>query len=84
MAKTWLADDDAGVYGGVYAFVDRAALTAYLDSDIVAQAIATPGITGLPDRCLASPADRVSRSRATRAGTFHRRPAVPDRQPGGP
>jgi hypothetical protein len=47
VAKTWLADDDTAVYGGVYTFTDRAALTAYLDSDLLAQAAATPGITGV-------------------------------------
>lgn len=47
VAKTWLADDANAVYGGVYTFTDRDALTAYLDSDLLAQAAATPGITGV-------------------------------------
>jgi hypothetical protein len=46
VAKSWLADDEAGVYGGVYTFVDRAAVEAYLSSDLLAQAGATPGLTG--------------------------------------
>lgn len=46
VAKTWLADDEAGIFGGVYTFRDGAAVTAYLDSDLLAQAAATPGLTG--------------------------------------
>lgn len=44
-SKVWLADDDAGVYGGVYTFADRASLDGYLASDLLAQAAATPGLT---------------------------------------
>jgi hypothetical protein len=45
-SKIWLADDEARVYGGVYLFADRAALDAYLASDLLAQAAATPGLSG--------------------------------------
>jgi hypothetical protein len=45
-SKLWLADDDTGVYGGVYTFADRVSLDAYLASDLLAQAAATPGLTG--------------------------------------
>ena len=40
-----LADPAGGVYGGVYTFEDRAMLEAYLESDLFAQAGATPGLT---------------------------------------
>jgi hypothetical protein len=45
-SKIWLADEAAGVYGGVYLFIDRPALDAYLASDLLEQAAATPGLTG--------------------------------------
>jgi hypothetical protein len=44
-SKVWLADESTGVYGGVYAFTDRAALDAYLASELLAGAAATPGLT---------------------------------------
>ena len=34
LSKTWLADEATNTYGGVYAFVDRDALDAYLGSDL--------------------------------------------------
>ena len=46
VSKVWLADPDGGVYGGVYTFEDRAALEGYVESDLFAQAGATPGLTG--------------------------------------
>jgi hypothetical protein len=34
LSKTWLADEATNTYGGVYAFVDRDALDAYLGGDL--------------------------------------------------
>ena len=35
-SKTWLADSDNGVYGGVYLFRDRDAFAAFAGSDLAA------------------------------------------------
>ena len=35
-SKTWLADADSGVYGGVYLFRDREAFEAFASSDLAA------------------------------------------------
>jgi hypothetical protein len=47
VSKVWLADRANGVYGGVYAFEDGAAVDAFLASDLLAHAAATPGLVDL-------------------------------------
>jgi hypothetical protein len=47
LSKTWLADAAANRYGGVYLFADRAALEAYLASDIVRGVRANPHFADL-------------------------------------
>lgn len=40
MAKVWLADEERGVYGGVYVFETEAAADAYLASDLFRRGVA--------------------------------------------
>ena len=42
LSKVWLADEAANTYGGVYTWVDRSAMEAYLRSDIFAGVAANP------------------------------------------
>jgi hypothetical protein len=49
-SKVWLADREAGVYGGVYAFESAEATDEYLGSELFAMVGATPGFTGITVR----------------------------------
>jgi len=42
LAKVWLADPDTNTYGGVYLFRDRAAMDAYVASDLFATVASYP------------------------------------------
>ena len=46
-SKIWLADREAGVYGGVYAFESAEAADEYLSSELFAGVGATPGFAGI-------------------------------------
>ena len=50
LGKTWLADPATKTYGGVYAFVDRQSLEAYLASDIVRSMRADPHLDDMQTR----------------------------------
>ena len=66
ISKVWLADEAANTYGGVYTWVDRAAMEAYLRSDIFSAVAANPGFANITSRdydVLESPS-RITRARA--------------------
>ncbi len=46
-SKVWLADREAGVYGGVYAFESAEAADEFIGSELFAQVGSTPGLTGI-------------------------------------
>jgi hypothetical protein len=48
--KTWLTDPSSNTYGGVYKFRDRAALDAYLASDLFAGVKSNPSFTNVRAR----------------------------------
>lgn len=50
LAKIWLADTDAGTYGGVYLFRDREALQAFAGSELFAEVAAFPNFTDITAR----------------------------------
>lgn len=47
ISKVWLADGESGTYGGVYTWRDRAAMEAYVASDLFAGVANNPHLTGL-------------------------------------
>jgi heme-degrading monooxygenase HmoA len=50
ISKTWLADEERGVYGGVYVWRDRAAFEAYTRSELFAGVEANPHFTDVAVR----------------------------------
>jgi quinol monooxygenase YgiN len=48
--KTWLTDPTSNTYGGVYKFRDRAALDAYLVSDLFRGVESNPAFTNVTAR----------------------------------
>lgn len=50
IAKIWLADPATNVYGGVYLFRDRAAMDAYVASDLFATVATYPHFTDIASR----------------------------------
>jgi hypothetical protein len=50
VSKVWLADPVGGVYGGIYTFVDAAAVDSFLGSELFAGVGATPGLTDVSVR----------------------------------
>ncbi len=65
LAKVWLADPATNTYGGVYLFRDRAAMDAYVASDLFASVSAFPHFADLTARDFAVYDDLTS---ATRPG----------------
>jgi hypothetical protein len=49
-SKVWLADPAANVFGGLYAWRDRAAMDAYVDGDLFAALQANPGLEDVRTR----------------------------------
>jgi hypothetical protein len=47
LAKVWLADSSAGVYGGVYLWRDREALVEYTKSDLFNTVATHPNLTDI-------------------------------------
>jgi hypothetical protein len=47
VSKVWLADEVANTYGGVYTWVDRPAMEAYLRSDLFAGVAANPNFANV-------------------------------------
>jgi quinol monooxygenase YgiN len=67
LAKVWLANREAGIYGGVYTFEDRAAMDRYQQSDLFKAVGAHPNladITVTDFEVMESPT-RVTRGLAT-------------------
>lgn len=50
VSKAWLADEQSNTYGGVYTWVDRAAMETYLRSDIFKAVAANPNLTNITSR----------------------------------
>lgn len=50
LSKVWLADERTNTYGGVYTWVDRAAMEAYVQSDLFKAIAADPGFTDITSR----------------------------------
>lgn len=46
LAKIWIVDPESTTYGGIYLFRDRAALDAYLESDLFKSILAEPSFEG--------------------------------------
>ena len=49
-SKVWLADRAEGIFGGVYTFVSREAVDAFLASELFAGVGATPGLVNISVR----------------------------------
>ena len=50
LAKVWLADDDAGTYGGIYLFADRASADRTRDTDLYRSMATNPAFADLSVR----------------------------------
>jgi quinol monooxygenase YgiN len=50
ISKVWLADGASNTYGGVYTWNDRAAMQAYLASDLFAAVKSHPAFSGVTSR----------------------------------
>ncbi len=44
VSKTWLANEETNIYGGVYVWQDREAMEAYKESDIYKGMVANPNL----------------------------------------
>ncbi len=70
ISRVWLADEGANTCGGVHSWVDRAAMEAYLRSDVLSAVAANPGFansTSTDFEVLEGPS-RITRARAVAAG----------------
>lgn len=50
LAKVWIADDDAGTYGGIYLFADRASADRSRDTDLFRSMATNPAFVELSVR----------------------------------
>lgn len=50
LAKVWIADDDAGTYGGIYLFADRASADCTRDTDLYRSMATSPAFADLSVR----------------------------------
>jgi hypothetical protein len=50
IAKVWLADEDAGTYGGIYLFADRVSAERSRDTDVFRSMAANPAFADLSVR----------------------------------
>ena len=50
ISMAWLADEETNTYGGVYLWVDRGAMEAYLRSDIFNAVAADPNLVDITSR----------------------------------
>lgn len=67
VSMAWLADEQTNTYGGVYTWIDRGAMEAYLHSDIFNAVAADPNLVDLASRdfdLLEGPS-RITRALAT-------------------
>ena len=67
LAKVWIADDDAGTYGGIYLFADRASADRTRDTDLYRSMAANPAFTDLSVREF----DVLDEPTAITASAFH-------------
>ena len=50
VSKTWLADEATNTYGGIYTWVDRAAMEAFASSDLFKSVAANPNFANITSR----------------------------------
>lgn len=50
ISMIWLADEESNTYGGLYTWVDRAAMETYLGSDIFIAVAADPNLANMTSR----------------------------------
>lgn len=50
ISMAWLADEQTNTYGGVYTWVDRAAMEAYLSGDLFTAVAADPDLVNITSR----------------------------------
>jgi hypothetical protein len=50
ISMAWLADEQTNTYGGVYTWVDRTAMEAYLRSDLFTAVAADPDLVNITSR----------------------------------
>lgn len=50
LSKVWLADSSTNTFGGIYTWRDRAAMEAYLDSDVFRAMETDPNLADLRSR----------------------------------
>jgi len=50
ISKVWLADETTNTYGGIYTWVDRAAMVAFASSDLFAAVVANPHLVDITSR----------------------------------
>jgi hypothetical protein len=50
LAKVWIADDDAGTYGGIYLFADRASADRSRDTDLYRSLATNPAFADVSVR----------------------------------
>jgi hypothetical protein len=50
LAKVWIADDEAGIYGGIYLFADRASAERTRDTDLFRSMATNPAFADLSVR----------------------------------
>lgn len=50
ISKVWLADEATNTYGGIYTWVDRAAMEAFASTDLFKAIAANPNFVGITSR----------------------------------
>jgi hypothetical protein len=50
VSKTWLADEATNTYGGIYTWVDRAAMEAFASSDLFKSVASNPNFANITSR----------------------------------
>lgn len=50
LSKIWLADEATNTYGGIYTWVDRAAMAAFAESDLFKAVAANPNLADITSR----------------------------------
>ncbi len=50
ISKVWLADESTNTYGGIYTWVDRAAMEAFADSDLFTAIATNPSFVNITAR----------------------------------
>ena len=71
LAKVWVADDAAGIYGGIYLFTDRGSADRTRDTDLFRSMAANPAFADLDVRefdVLEEPTTVTAPALAARAG----------------